>query len=150
MMSNWFPGFSHQWRLFGSKSVRLFIWQLLHRYSNTNTRFFKTKRLPNINVYSIIIRITTTCFVFYFRVFGTGRSFWELEALKEECTREGRGGGGCVGVFDTLSTANQYRDTYLGSFPQDFAFLHISFADCGLKLRSRLFKPCCLSWSKPF
>lgn len=102
MMSNWFPGFSHQWRLFESKSVHLFSWQLLHRYSNTNTRFFQTKRLPNINVYSIIIRITTTCFVFYFRVFGTERGFWELEALKVECTREG--GEGRVGVFDTLST----------------------------------------------
>ena len=30
-----------------------------------------------------------------------------------------------MGVFDTLSTANQYRDTYLGSFPQDFAFTNI-------------------------
>lgn len=144
MMSNWFPGFSHQWRLFESKSVHLFSWQLLHRYSNTNTRFFQTKRLPNINVYSIIIRITTTCFVFYFRVFGTERGFWELEALKVECTREG-GGRACGGVWYTV-----YRDTYLGSFPQDFAFLQISFADCGLKLRSRLFKPCCLSWLKPF
>lgn len=98
MMSNWFPGFSHQWRLFESKSVHLFSWQLLHRYSNTNTRFFQTKRLPNINVYSIIIRITTTCFVFYFRVFGTERGFWELEALKVECTREGGGKGvwGCL------------------------------------------------------
>lgn len=99
MMSNWFPGFSHQWRLFESKSVHLFSWQLL--------------RLPNINVYSIIIRITTTCFVFYFRVFGTERGFWELEALKVECTREG-GGRACGGVWYTVYSKPIQR--YLSGF----------------------------------
>lgn len=55
--------------------------------------FFKLKGYQTLmSTDSIIIRITTTCFVFYFRVFGTGRGFWELEAPKVECTREGGGG----------------------------------------------------------
>lgn len=61
--------------------------------------FFKLKGYQTLmSTDSIIIRITTTCFVFYFRVFGTGRGFWELEAPKVECTREGGGEGvwGCL------------------------------------------------------
>ena len=38
-----------------------------------------------------------------------------------------------MGVFDTLSTVNQYRDTYLGSFSQDFAFFTNIFHRLWLK-----------------
>lgn len=76
--------------------------------------FFKLKGYQTLmSTNSIIIRITTTCFVFYFRVFGTGRGFWELEAPKVECTREG-GGRVCGGVWYTVYSKPIQR--YLSGF----------------------------------